>query len=100
MSRVTLMEECPSISETTLMLTSLESSRVAQVRLDWPYLVGVTWLAMLYFSRGRMGRAEGRFSSPSMLSTSSRTSPSGELSSGGKKPMAPLPDSSGARPII
>jgi Ca2+/Na+ antiporter len=59
MSRVTLMEECPSISETTLMLTSLESSRVAQVRLDWPYLVGVTWLAMLYFSRGRMGRAEG-----------------------------------------
>lgn len=31
MSRVTLMEECPSISETTLGLTSLESKSVAQV---------------------------------------------------------------------
>lgn len=29
------------------------------VRLDWPYLVGVTWLATLFFARGRVGRAEG-----------------------------------------
>jgi len=29
------------------------------VRLDWPYLVGVTWLATLFFARGRVGRFEG-----------------------------------------
>jgi cation:H+ antiporter len=29
------------------------------VRLDWPYLVGVTWLATLFFARGRVGRVEG-----------------------------------------
>ena len=29
------------------------------VRLDWPYLVGVTWLATLFFARGRVGRLEG-----------------------------------------
>jgi cation:H+ antiporter len=29
------------------------------VRLDWPYLVGVTWLATLFFARGRVGRTEG-----------------------------------------
>jgi len=29
------------------------------LRLDWPYLVGVTWLATLFFARGRVGRAEG-----------------------------------------
>ena len=28
-------------------------------RLDWPYLVGVTWLATLFFGRGRVGRPEG-----------------------------------------
>jgi len=26
---------------------------------DWPYLVAVTWLAALFFARGRVGRAEG-----------------------------------------
>lgn len=36
MSRVMLMEACPSISETTLGLTALESSKVAQVwRRSW-----------------------------------------------------------------
>jgi cation:H+ antiporter len=29
------------------------------VRLDWPYLIGVTWLATLFFARGRVGRPEG-----------------------------------------
>ena len=29
------------------------------LRLDWPYLVGVTWLATLFFARGRVGRPEG-----------------------------------------
>jgi cation:H+ antiporter len=29
------------------------------VRLDWPYLVGVTWLATLFFGSGRVGRPEG-----------------------------------------
>lgn len=29
------------------------------VRLEWPYLVGVTWLATLFFARGRVGRPEG-----------------------------------------
>jgi len=29
------------------------------VRLDWPYLVGVTWLATLFFARGRVARPEG-----------------------------------------
>jgi hypothetical protein len=29
------------------------------MRLDWPYLVGVTWLATLFFARGRVGRLEG-----------------------------------------
>jgi Ca2+/Na+ antiporter len=29
------------------------------VRLDWPDLVGVTWLATLFFARGRVGRPEG-----------------------------------------
>jgi cation:H+ antiporter len=29
------------------------------VRLDWPYLVGATWLAALFFARGRVGRPEG-----------------------------------------
>ena len=41
MSRVTLMEEWPSISETTLALTSLESSSVAQVwRRSWKRIWG------------------------------------------------------------
>jgi cation:H+ antiporter len=26
---------------------------------DWPYLVAVTWLATLFFARGRVGRVEG-----------------------------------------
>jgi Ca2+/H+ antiporter len=31
-----------------------------QVRiLDWPYLVAVTWLATIFFARGRVGRIEG-----------------------------------------
>jgi cation:H+ antiporter len=31
-----------------------------QVRsFDWPYLVAVTWLATLFFARGRIGRIEG-----------------------------------------
>jgi cation:H+ antiporter len=31
-----------------------------QVRaFDWPYLVAVTWLATLFFARGRVGRLEG-----------------------------------------
>ncbi len=31
-----------------------------QVRaFDWPYLVAVTWLATLFFARGRVGRVEG-----------------------------------------
>jgi cation:H+ antiporter len=29
------------------------------LRLDWPYLIGVTWLATLFFARGRVGRVEG-----------------------------------------
>jgi len=29
------------------------------VRLDWPYLIGVTWLVTLFFARGRVGRPEG-----------------------------------------
>ncbi len=29
------------------------------VRLDWPYLIGVTWLATLFFARGQVGRFEG-----------------------------------------
>jgi hypothetical protein len=29
------------------------------VGLAWPYLVGVTWLATLFFARGRVGRLEG-----------------------------------------
>jgi Ca2+/Na+ antiporter len=29
------------------------------LRLDWPYLVGVTWLATLLFARGRLGHLEG-----------------------------------------
>lgn len=29
------------------------------VRLDWPYLVGVTWLATVFFAQGRVGRARG-----------------------------------------
>ncbi len=29
------------------------------LRLDWPYLIGVTWLATLFFALGRVGRAEG-----------------------------------------
>jgi cation:H+ antiporter len=29
------------------------------VRLEWPYLVGMTWLATLFFARGRVGRPEG-----------------------------------------
>jgi cation:H+ antiporter len=29
------------------------------VRFDWPYLIGVTWLATLLFARGRVGRPEG-----------------------------------------
>jgi cation:H+ antiporter len=31
------------------------------MRLDWPYLIGVTWLATLFFARGQVGRAEGLF---------------------------------------
>jgi cation:H+ antiporter len=30
-------------------------------RLDWPFLVGVTWLAVLFLARGRVGRVEGIF---------------------------------------
>jgi hypothetical protein len=41
MSRVTLMEKCPSISERTLGLTSFESSSVAQVwRRSWKRIGG------------------------------------------------------------
>ncbi len=29
------------------------------ISLDWPYLIGVTWLATLFFGRGRLGRIEG-----------------------------------------
>ena len=29
------------------------------VGLAWPYLVGVTWLATLFFAQGRVGRLEG-----------------------------------------
>jgi cation:H+ antiporter len=29
------------------------------VAFDWPYLVVVTWLATLFFARGRVGRVEG-----------------------------------------
>lgn len=29
------------------------------VRLDWPYLVAVTWLAVAFLARGRVGRVEG-----------------------------------------
>ena len=29
------------------------------MRLDWPYLIGVTLLATLFFARGRVGRVEG-----------------------------------------
>lgn len=29
------------------------------VAFDWPFLVAVTWLATLFFARGRVGRAEG-----------------------------------------
>ena len=29
------------------------------VRLDWPYLIGMTWLVTLFFARGRVGRPEG-----------------------------------------
>jgi cation:H+ antiporter len=29
------------------------------ISFDWPFLVAVTWLATLFFSRGRVGRAEG-----------------------------------------
>ena len=29
------------------------------VAFDWPFLVAVTWLATLFFARGRGGRAEG-----------------------------------------
>ncbi|HVC35696.1 MAG TPA: hypothetical protein VNL16_19480 [Chloroflexota bacterium] len=28
-------------------------------QLDWPFLVGVTWLATLFLARGRVGRVEG-----------------------------------------
>ncbi len=27
--------------------------------LDWPFLVGVTWLATIFLARGRVGRVEG-----------------------------------------
>lgn len=41
MSSVTFMEECPSISETTLALMSFESSSVAQVwRRSWKRIGG------------------------------------------------------------
>jgi cation:H+ antiporter len=29
------------------------------VRLDWPFLVGVTWLATIFLARGKVGRIEG-----------------------------------------
>ena len=29
------------------------------VRLDWPFLIGVTWLATIFLARGRVGRFEG-----------------------------------------
>jgi cation:H+ antiporter len=28
-------------------------------RLDWPYLIGATWLVTLFFARGRVGHVEG-----------------------------------------
>lgn len=31
----------------------------AIIRLDWPYLIGVSWLATLFLARGRIGRVEG-----------------------------------------
>lgn len=31
-----------------------------QIRgLDWPFLIGVTWLATAFLARGRVGRPEG-----------------------------------------
>jgi Ca2+/Na+ antiporter len=27
--------------------------------LDWPFLIGVTWLAVFFLWRGRVGRVEG-----------------------------------------
>lgn len=29
------------------------------IQLDWPYLIGVTWLATIFLARGRIGRVEG-----------------------------------------
>jgi Ca2+/Na+ antiporter len=29
------------------------------ISFDWPFLVAVTWLATLFFARGRVGRVEG-----------------------------------------
>ncbi len=29
------------------------------IAFDWPFLVAVTWLATLFFARGRVGRIEG-----------------------------------------
>ena len=29
------------------------------VRLDWPFLIGVTWLATIFLARGKVGRLEG-----------------------------------------
>ncbi len=32
---------------------------LAIIQLDWPYLIGVSWLATLFLVRGRIGRVEG-----------------------------------------
>jgi Ca2+/Na+ antiporter len=29
------------------------------IAFDWPFLIAVTWLATVFFARGRVGRVEG-----------------------------------------
>jgi Ca2+/Na+ antiporter len=29
------------------------------ISFDWPFLIALTWLATLFFARGRVGRIEG-----------------------------------------
>ena len=67
-------EGCPEVSAGNLIGTLLYFlwfnlgliSLLLPVRVDsqlryfdWPYLVAVTWLATLFFARGRVGRVEG-----------------------------------------
>lgn len=43
------------------LITLLAPVHVAPLTrsLDWPFLIGSTWLAMIFLARGRVGRAEG-----------------------------------------